>query len=794
MSRRRQFEETEDGYERLCKKRRKVSENQDIEDRLGKLILEVGEKNTNLESNLQGLASVLEGDLGTFRAKVLRILTDCAIKIPEKCTIYSTLVGLLNVKNYNFGGEFVEHMVRNLKDNLKSCNWNSARYCLRFLADLVNCHVISASSLLSLFENLLDVVKEEGVPMVRKDWYAYAVLSCLPWVGRELYEKKEQNLNMMLATIEVYLNKRSKKHLGVLRVWSTDNPHPQEEYLDCLWAQINKLRQDNWTENHILRPYLAFDNILCEALQHNIPLIIPPPHHPSYKYPMPWVVFRMFDYTDCPEGPILPGAHAIERYLIEEHLHQIIELYHFERKECAQQLMNFPYKLNIPLEYCVIEVIFAELLSLPAPRYIEIFYASLLLELCKLKPFTVPQVLAQATEMFFFRLENMNVACFDRLVTWFGYHLSNFKFSFAWDDWEASVKFHPEHPQPKFIREVLLKTMRLSYHQRICDMVPKSYAQLLPEKPEPKYKYSPDNSSEVEGVQYAQTLSTAIRQKSPEDQIINILKDIPNPLLMESSGDMEPRCNPLQIDVFAQTLLFLGAKSFTHSFVAINRYYEVLKWLAESEEAQLCVLRSIFELWRTHQQMLIVLIDKLLKNQILDCSSVANWIFSKEMSSEFTKLYVWEILYLTINKMSKHVNRLTKELTEMREKVGHTNGSSDSEDEEPQIKTEEKITEEMVEKMEEKLESAQGDQKNLFLIIFQRFIMILGEHLVRCDTDGISHENYWYKWTIGRLQQVFLAHHDQVQKYSGTLETLLFTQDLDPHILEVFHQFLSLRG
>lgn len=46
---------------------------------------------------------------------------------------------------------------------------------------------------------------------------------------------------------------------------------------------------------------------------------------------------------------------------------------------------------------------------------------------------------------------------------------------------------------------------------------------------------------------------------------------------MENSGDMEPRCNPLQIDVFVQTLLFLGAKSFTHSFVAINRYYEVLK-------------------------------------------------------------------------------------------------------------------------------------------------------------------------------------------------------------------------
>ena len=30
---------------------------------------------------------------------------------------------------------------------------------------------------------------------VRRDWFAYAVLSALPWVGRELYEKKESELD-----------------------------------------------------------------------------------------------------------------------------------------------------------------------------------------------------------------------------------------------------------------------------------------------------------------------------------------------------------------------------------------------------------------------------------------------------------------------------------------------------------------------------------------------------------------------------------------------------------------------
>merc|ERR1712088_806827 len=105
----------------------------------------------------------------------------------------------------------------------------------------------------------------------------------------------------------------------------------------------------------------------------------------------------------------------------------------------------------------------------------------------------------------------------------------------------------------------------------------------------------------------------------------------------------------------------------------------------------------------------------------------------------------------------------------------------------------EKPTEEHVEKLEERLEAAQADQKNLFLIIFQRFIMILSEHLVRCDTDGMDFKSPWYMWTVGRLQQIFMMHHEQVEKYSTTLETLLFTQDLDPNVLDVFQQFIALR-
>ena len=69
---------------------------------------------------------------------------------------------------------------------------------------------------------------------------------------------------------------------------------------------------------------------------------------------------------------------------------------------------------------------------------------------------------------------------------------------------------------------------------------------------------------------------------------------------------------------------------------------------SDTEEAQVITLRALFELWRNHQQMMVVLVDKLLKTQIVECAAVANWLFSKEMVSEFTKGYTWEMLHLTI--------------------------------------------------------------------------------------------------------------------------------------------------
>ncbi|XP_077555646.1 nuclear cap-binding protein subunit 1-like [Haemaphysalis longicornis] len=72
--------------------------------------------------------------------------------------------------------------------------------------------------------------------------------------------------------------------------------------------------------------------------------------------------------------------------------------------------------------------------------------------------------------------------------------------------------------------------------------------------------------------------------------------------------------------------------------------------------------------------------------------------------------------------------------------------------------------------------------------------MTLTEHIGHCEVEGTNFQTYWFRWTLGRLQEVFFQHHEHVFKYVTTLESLLFTSDIDPHVLEVFQQFAALRA
>lgn len=778
-------------------KRRKTSEStEEIKKRLESLICRVGEKSSSsLESNLEGLASVLETDLLNFKAQILQILVLCSYQLPEKCSIYTTLLGLLNVRNYTCGAEFVEIVLMEMKRLITTNQFEGAQYILQFLGDLVNCNVVTPGSMITLFETFLQVSNQDGVPHSRKDWYVYSVMATLPWCGSVLTEKKEKEMDELFSKLSKYVRNRNKEHHLFLRVWSSDDPHPQEEYIDCLFAQICKLREDGWIEDIILRPYKAFQPVLADALQHNLPDFIPPPHVEGRSmYPLPKVVFRMFDYTDCPEGPVIPGSHAIERWIIEEHLSRLVRTFFKDKKECATRLLAVPGREKMPLNHMIVETLLSDMFRLPTSQYPTVFYTSLFIELCKLQPSMMPQVLALASDMLYERLDFMNITCIDRFVNWFSHHLSNFQFRWSWDDWADCLTLDPAKPKPKFIKEVFEKSVRLAYYQRICEMAPIQFESLYPPNTKICFQYEVvpgSNASEQQNkdVSTSRKIIEAIKAKSSDDELIVMLSTIERDNVTEGAT-----VSLKTLDMFLQSVLFLAQKSFSHSFSALTKFHKVLKYLAETEECKIACLQILKNVWNNHPQMIVVLVDKMLRMQIVDCSSVAKWLFSPEMAADFTRMYSWEIMHSTIRKMNKHLTRLEADLADMMERASFANdkGADCDQDDSTKALALFAPNQDDITKMKDQVDTASGEQKKLFLIIFQRFIMILSDHLVRCESSGHSIYTPWFKNAIERLQEIFLLHKSTVSKYMTTMENLLFTSDLDPHILSVFKQFASI--
>lgn len=101
-----------------------------------------------------------------------------------------------------------------------------------------------------------------------------------------------------------------------------------------------------------------------------------------------------------------------------------------------------------------------------------------------------------------------------------------------------------------------------------------------------------------------------------------------------------------------------------------------------------------------------------------------------------SRLYIWEILHLTIRKMNKHVTKLSTELSEAREKLrrAESRSGTSSDEEDTNKDKRERPSEDVVERMEEKLEAAQSDQKNLFLIIFQVESFLIGKIILGFET------------------------------------------------------------
>lgn len=148
----------------------------------------------------------------------------------------------------------------------------------------------------------------------------------------------------------------------------------------------------------------------------------------------------------------------------------------------------------------------------------------------------------------------------------------------------------------------------------------------------------------------ATTLQTLFRAKTPAETVLKNLSGFP----------LQPSSQPLTFltrSIALQTLLFIGARSFSHFLNATERYLVLLRGIATNETERMDVLRTVSSFWRESGQMRIIISDKLMQYGIVGGEDVVNWVFSDpdEAGEEWMAGQKWDLLRMGVDKVNGRV-------------------------------------------------------------------------------------------------------------------------------------------
>uniref|UniRef100_A0A8R1ES51 MIF4G_like_2 domain-containing protein n=1 Tax=Caenorhabditis japonica TaxID=281687 RepID=A0A8R1ES51_CAEJA len=199
------------------------------------------------------------------------------------------------------------------------------------------------------------------------------------------------------------------------------------------------------------------------------------------------------------------------------------------------------------------------------------------------------------------------------------------------------------------------------------------------------------------------------QERQPADAFVSELKIGDNEELPYSAHDF---------GVFVAVMLKMAAKTYSHNFSALSRYQITLKTVCDaSDQYQEKLLDTLYNCWKTNQQMMMILIDKLLKMQVLDCSVVVAWLFDEKMWQEHDRQWLFEVLNQALEKLTRQIVIVEKDIKELAENIENEDKQEENEADEKMTDDESKPQkqQEDLEAHKQKLEAMVQFQKGLFI-------------------------------------------------------------------------------
>lgn len=449
-------------------------------ERIRRLIITVGDdKSKKMLSQIRGLAGALEDDVELHGELIGTTVLDCVKSLPLKTGIMASWVGRMAASRPEFTASFVDRAMEEFRTAIRTGRAVHAQLLLRFLAQVGNTGALPMNGVVALLEEVLSL--SEGLkPSKGGDLGVFLALSALPFISPAAHGKVLEKVHGLLSAAEALLAARDARWKPLLRIRKGDLA---SDRLEALVKAVNSMKRGGWASQTVFHlpglepqlegregpgPKLAPLGITASELRKS-----------KVRFHVPLAAFRVL--TSKLE---LDGADdqitEHDRWVVEDYALTTIESFGRDAEECSKQLLGIPF-MHPHFEAVVIEIIFSQMLRLPSPPLLPLFYSRLLQAILE-KQASAKALVEQAYGALFEHVPDLDEECLETLAEAFAYHLMLHKYE---ADWAPFTGEGVADQVQRFIRRVLERLQRLSFHQNLLHRLPEAIHAYIPPEPVP---------------------------------------------------------------------------------------------------------------------------------------------------------------------------------------------------------------------------------------------------------------------------------------------------------------------
>lgn len=685
----------------------------------------------------------------------------------------------------NTGLQLVRDLLTTFRTDLDARHWRNVRLLLHLFASLIPLGIVQAASVRNVLNAFAAVLEEPGVAAARGDRAAICIIEVMSRAGRDLCldieggvgETANQKLDELAERVERYATEYRHVEVSLVQPFAPrhggviegEEDWLHEETFETTVSALQYLRAREYRKpaflpsavNLLPPPVVAAIKVPREDAITLPDILIPPddeyaegpgtshslsgadssqgrrrqrkgkgasasPDDDLATYRAGAGVERVFRYPRWFKDTV-PGVSSPDSVVLRSTIHDIIDLYQVNRKECSRILFDMPRWLrkgtfvgksvtpdmgifgeaedawqlgpddklqgSWSLDELIVESILSTSLVLPVPPQKPLYYTSLLREVVTVSPQSIAPAMGKSIRRIYGSLSSgrADVEAIRRFADWFSVHLSNFNFNWNWKEWIPDMDLPHAHPKLAFARRIVEIEIRLAYYERIRQTLPAEVqAKLLPEEPAPAFTYAAEDHPFRDR---AMGLIQSMRARATAEVILADLQGFRREILPEEMASFVPSETEkigfqardeseaeLAIrDVVIQAILSIGSRSFSHFLNVVERYHALLRQLSTAPAMRLAILSSTVRFWHKSPQWILIVADKWLQYRIIEPADVIDFVFAPPSDQpaivtgtvdvaqqrDWSSFHWWELIKLTVHKVHGRVEQVRKRLESM---------------------------------------------------------------------------------------------------------------------------------